>query len=96
MILRAHSRFEEYGRVVLFLADLFGLVWEISQMPYIDELEAITVTNGAPAPNPKRAFLGKMTKHIAALDNAAKADAEAGSRQTNTTQKRTHRKRRAA
>lgn len=30
-VLHAQPRFDEYGRVLFFLADMFGLVWEIIQ-----------------------------------------------------------------
>ncbi|MFC4444413.1 hypothetical protein ACFO27_00915 [Castellaniella denitrificans] len=72
-VLHAQPRFDEYGRVLFFLADMFGLVWEITQAPYIKKFEAITLRPG-PKINPKRPFVGIIRKHLSAIDRAMRSD----------------------
>jgi hypothetical protein len=65
----AQPKFDEYGRTMLFLADIFGMVWELSQCSYIGVPEAIVI-EPVPAPDPKRQFLSIMKNHIDAIDGA--------------------------
>jgi len=96
VVLHAQPRFAEYGRTILLLADLFGLVWELSQFPYIKIPEAIVVGKTGPMPNPERPFIEKMHEHIDALESAtSKVGRKMRRRQTNTSLKATRRKRRA-
>jgi hypothetical protein len=95
----AHSqpRFAECGQTVLFLADLFGIVWELSLLPYIEKPEAIVLGKDGPIRNSERPFLKTMNEHLDQLESVT-AKKERGrnarSRQSKPSPKATRRKRR--
>jgi len=62
-IIHTQRDYDEYAQVILELADLFGIVWELSQAPYIIDTEAIveTLEGGQFVANPDRPFLKLMT-----------------------------------
>jgi hypothetical protein len=66
----AQAQFLEYGRVILQLADMFGLVWELSQLPYIQAPETIQATSREWCARPDRPFVKELQRSLAALENA--------------------------
>lgn len=62
VVLHAQPDFDEYAKVILRLADLFGLVWEVTQATYLVEVETIVEhPNGDTyLPKPDRPFLAEM------------------------------------
>jgi hypothetical protein len=65
IVLHARPDYDEYTEVILKLADLFGIVWEVSQATYIEDLETITNSPDGHAYLPKlnRPFLAEIKKH---------------------------------
>jgi hypothetical protein len=45
-VVYGHTNFFDYMRVILYLADLFIIVWEMSQIQYLTEVESIAFENG--------------------------------------------------
>lgn len=64
IILHAQPHYAEYAEIILRLADIFGLVWEISQADYLDDFEAIDVRR---LPKPDRTFLTILEEHVARM-----------------------------
>lgn len=64
VVLHAQPHYDEYAEVILRLADLFGLVWEVSQATYLDAFEAIDVNH---SPNSDRAFLAVVNEQISLM-----------------------------
>ena len=46
VILHGQAAFYEYAQVILYLADLFGIVWEVSQFHYLKKTEAVQFRKG--------------------------------------------------
>ncbi len=59
-----HHKFYEYAQVILYLADLFGIIWELSQQDYLSNFDAIIKTDNGYCVNEKRSFLGISTDII--------------------------------
>lgn len=70
MVLHAQAEHLEYARVILQLADLFGLVWELSQTSYIEEPETIVRTSSGSEVRNDRPFLKKMCHHLETIEKA--------------------------
>lgn len=68
VIVYAQPVFKEYAIVMLNLADLFGIVWEVSQLDYLAEVEAIRVSGDDIALNPSRPFLVEKQKLLEEFD----------------------------
>ncbi len=64
IVLHAQPHYDEYAEIVLRLADLFGLVWEISQADYLDDFEAIDVHR---SPKQDRTFLTTLKEHASRI-----------------------------
>ncbi len=45
-VVYGHTNFFDYMRVILYLADLFIIVWEMSQIQYLTEVESLAFENG--------------------------------------------------
>lgn len=45
-VVHGHGNFYDYVRVILYLADLFIIVWEISQFHYLSDVESVEIDNG--------------------------------------------------
>ncbi|WP_143074334.1 hypothetical protein [Nitrosomonas sp. Nm166] len=70
VVLHAQPEFREYGQVILVLADLFGLVWELSQFNYIKYPEAIEQETEGPIIRADRPFLAEMQRHTDAIERS--------------------------
>jgi hypothetical protein len=68
VVLHAQPHYEEYAEVILLLADIFGLVWEVSQNAYLDDFEAIDADR---RPKSDRAFLAILKEHLFRISNLA-------------------------
>lgn len=44
-VVHGHVNFFDYMRVILYLSDLFIIVWEISQFQYLTEVESVDIHN---------------------------------------------------
>lgn len=66
VVLHAQPHYDEYGEVILRLADLFGLVWEVSQSTYLEDFEAIDVHR---LPKSDRAFLTVLEHHLSRISD---------------------------
>jgi hypothetical protein len=80
----AHDVMPEYGSVILRLADLFGLVWEASQFPYLAAAQAVERREGVIVPKPDRPYLAAMQAHLDNIQRAAD-HAKKAPEQTNST-----------
>jgi hypothetical protein len=74
----AQPQFLEYGRVILLLADMFGIVWELSQRSYIPTVEAIRTGPAGSSINPDRPFLKDIQKCLVRLQEAKSKQADPG------------------
>ncbi|MDO9515489.1 MAG: hypothetical protein Q7J01_05225, partial [Syntrophales bacterium] len=72
--------FYEYAEIILYLADLYGIVWEVSQYEYLTELESIAITNDGYSIKEDRPFLNLINEHLSKIElaasNANSADAK--------------------
>lgn len=68
VILLTHSKFAEYAFVMLALADLFGIVWELSQAPHIQDFEATEIKNGVRTIREDRPFRKTASEHLAGFE----------------------------
>ena len=57
VVVYAQPMFKEYAIVMLNLADLFGIVWEVSQLDYLPDVKTIQVSGDDIDLNPTRPFL---------------------------------------
>lgn len=64
VIYHAQGRIEEYAQVLLLLADLFVIVWEITQADYLDEYVAIKRLKSRFEPKKTREFKRKMRQFL--------------------------------
>ena len=74
------NEFHEYAEVILYLADLYGIVWELSQYQYLTGLEAVMIHDGGYSIKEDRPFLKTIGEHLRNIEIAANqansADAE--------------------
>ena len=68
VILQSQHQFNEYAQVVLNLADMFGIVWELSQYKYLSDVEAIEVKNDNFTVKTNRPFIAVIETHLDNLD----------------------------
>lgn len=54
----------EYAEIILCLADLFGIIWEISQHEYLSGLETCEIVDGVYSVKKDRPFLNIMNDHL--------------------------------
>jgi hypothetical protein len=71
VVLTTHFDFDEYAVVILFLADLFGIVWEISQASHIQRFEAIQFDDGVYSIRTDRPFKRIFDEQLAELKGHA-------------------------
>jgi hypothetical protein len=64
-------KFYEYAEIILYLADLFAVVWEISQHEYLPELETIEIIDGNYCIKEDRPFLNIINEHLNKIEFAA-------------------------
>jgi hypothetical protein len=62
----AHPRYLEFAEVILTLADLFGIAWEISQFRYIPNPESVFRKDAQLAVNDDRPFL-REKEHLLSI-----------------------------
>jgi hypothetical protein len=68
VIIYAQPMFKEYAMIMLELADIFGIVWEISQIDYISTPEAIIRGSNGVNINESRPYLVEKERLIADFD----------------------------
>ncbi len=66
VVLHSQPHYDEYAEVILRLADLFGLVWEVSQAAYLEDFEAIDVHR---FPKSDRGFLAALKEHVSRISD---------------------------
>jgi hypothetical protein len=71
LVLLSHTNFYEYTFVILTLADLFAVVWELTQLDYMNKLESIEIKNGFPAVVAGRPFQKVIQNHLKDFKEAA-------------------------
>ena len=71
VINHTQNEFYEYAEIILYLADLYGIVWEISQHEYLTELESIGITNDGYSIREDRPFLIIINDHLSKIERAA-------------------------
>jgi hypothetical protein len=68
IIILSHTDYYEYAKVILTLADLFGIVWEISQYNYMNKKESVVKKGNVFIVKQNRPFLKKIKKHLNKLE----------------------------
>lgn len=68
VIVYAQPMFKEYAIIMLQLADVFGIVWEVSQIDYIPSLETIQTNGNGVQLNSSRPLLLEMQKLLAEFE----------------------------
>ena len=63
--------FYEYAEIILYLADLYGIVWEVSQYEYLTDLESIEISDGGYSIKEDRPFLNIINDHLSKIELAA-------------------------
>jgi hypothetical protein len=58
------DQYYEYAQAILYLADWYGIVWEISQYKYLSEVENIHIRNNTIMVKPDRPFTAIAEKHL--------------------------------
>lgn len=81
VILKSQSEFYEYAQVILYLSDIFVIVWEISQFPYLAEAESVQLKDGVYSIRKNRPFLKTIKQHLAEI----KTQLTSGCRRTRAT-----------
>lgn len=72
-VLHARGDYLSYGFVILTLADLFIVVWELSQHRFLNHLESIDIQQGFPTLKIARPFLTTSHRCIDAIEAAVAA-----------------------
>lgn len=68
VILRTQRNYREYSSIILGLADLFGIVYELSQFDYIPVPETVTRDHNDFSVNPNRPFVREMKSFLLEFD----------------------------
>ncbi|MCF8145770.1 MAG: hypothetical protein K9N21_17810 [Deltaproteobacteria bacterium] len=71
VINHTQNEFYEYAEIILYLADLYGIVWEISQHDYLTELESIEIGSSGYSIKEDRPFLKIINDHLNKIERAA-------------------------
>jgi len=64
------NEFYEYAEIILHLADLYGIVWEVSQREYLKELESVEINDDGYSIKENRPFLNIMNEHLRRIESA--------------------------
>lgn len=70
VVLHTQHQFYEYAQIILHLADLFGIVWELSQYKYLSEVEAIQKKDNIYSVNEYRPFAAIIKEHLDKVETA--------------------------
>lgn len=70
MVLHSHQEFYEYAEVMLHLADLFGIVWELSQYKYLSQVETINLEDSIYSVKSDRPFIAVIEDHLKKIETA--------------------------
>jgi hypothetical protein len=74
-ILQTQFKFYESAQVILYLADFFGIVWELSQLKYLEKTECVEIVDGSLSITEDRPFLKTVQEHLKNIEAAyAKID----------------------
>ncbi|MBI5204594.1 MAG: hypothetical protein HZA11_06725 [Nitrospirae bacterium] len=71
VILHGQAAHYEYAQVILCLADLFGIVWEMSQFHYLKETEAVQFRKGIYSARENRPFRKTIEHHLLDIEKTA-------------------------
>jgi|WetSurMetagenome_2_1015567.scaffolds.fasta_scaffold00195_29 hypothetical protein len=71
MVVHGHGEYYEYAQVILYLADLFSIVWEISQYRYLTQSETVTYKDNIYSIRDDRPFLKTISHHLGAIKDVA-------------------------
>jgi len=71
VVLLTQPNFREYAVIMLELADLFGIVWELSQFEYIPDPETVIKGSNGIKINSERPFLAEMNSLLLEFDKVA-------------------------
>lgn len=72
IILLNHADYAEYAFIMLTLADLFGIVWELSQESYIQNFEATRIVDGVRTIREDRPFRKIANEYLTAFQEIEK------------------------
>ena len=61
----------EYAEIILHLADLYGIVWELSQHNYLTNVESIEIRNDSYVAKEDRPFLNVIKERLRKIEIAA-------------------------
>lgn len=64
VVLHTQHQFYEYTQIILHLADLFGIVWELSQKKYLPEVETIKQKDNIYSVDECRPFTYIIKEHL--------------------------------
>ena len=70
VILLSRSEYYDYAQVILTLADLFGIVWEISQFDYMSKKESVKKRENLFIVKQNRPFLKIIENHLSKIKKA--------------------------
>jgi len=70
VILLSRSEYYDYAKVILTLADLFGIVLEISQFDYMSKAESVNKRGNIFVVKQNRPFLKVIEKHLSKIKRA--------------------------
>jgi len=68
-IKQTQYNFHEYAQIILYLADIFGIVWELSQFEYMEKVESIYFEKNIPKVLKDRPFKKLINKHLKEIKN---------------------------
>jgi len=71
VVLHTQSEYYEYAEVILHLADLYGIVWELSQHNYLTNVESIEIYNDSCIIKEDRPFLNVIKECLRKIEIAA-------------------------
>jgi hypothetical protein len=72
VVLYTQQQFYEYAQVILHLADMFGIVWELSQYKYLSEVETIQTKDNIYSVKADRPFIAIIEEHLKKAETAYK------------------------
>jgi len=71
VMMHTQNEFYEYAEIILHLADLYGIVWEVSQNEYLTELESVVIKDDGYSIKEDRPFLNIINDHLTKIELAA-------------------------
>ncbi len=69
VVLHTQHQFYEYAQVILYLADWFAIIWEISQFNYLSDVETVERKDGVYSVKSDRPFAEIIEKHLTKIES---------------------------